>query len=249
MQQSLRNKLINEVRLLLGGGLVRIELTPDHYNLALDVALDRYRLRSPNSVEERFAFLELQMDEAEYILPNEIQEVRQIYRRTVTGTGSGTGANFDPFGAAFTNQITLGMGNGSGSLITYDLFAGYQKVIGVMFGLYVNFTWNHVSKMLTVHRKITANETVLLWVYLFRPEESLLQDQYARPWLRDYTLAKCKFMIGEVRSKFSNLPSPTGGGALNGDAIKNEAVAIMDNLEKEISLQTDSNIGYGIVIG
>ena len=249
MNQTARNKLINEVRLMLGGGMVRVELTPDHFDLAVDLALDRYRLKSPNSVQERFTFLELQAEQSEYTLPSEVQEVRQIYRRSVTGTGSGTGANFDPFGAAFTNQITLGMGNGSGSLVTYDLFAGFQELVGLMFGLHVMFTWDHVNKSLVVHRKFTGPETVLLWIYTFRPEETLLLDQYARPWLREYTMARCKFMLGEIRGKFASLPGPTGGGSLNGDAMKQEATAMMEKLEAEISTQVDSNQGYGFLIG
>jgi hypothetical protein len=158
-------------------------------------------------------------------------------------------ANFDPFGAAFTNQITLGMGNGSGSLVTYDLFAEFQETVGLMFGLHILFTWNHVTKKLSIARKMTAPETVALQVYMTRPEEELLQDQYARPWLREYTLARCKFMLGESRSKFGNLPGPTGGGSLNGDAMKQEAVAMMEKLDLEINTQVDSAVAYGFVIG
>ena len=40
---SFRQKLIREVRLALGEGMVKVELTPDHYEMAFDLALDRYR--------------------------------------------------------------------------------------------------------------------------------------------------------------------------------------------------------------
>ena len=52
MAQSQRQKLIKDIELSLGGGIVDIELDADHYNLSIDHALDRYRQRSSNSTEE-----------------------------------------------------------------------------------------------------------------------------------------------------------------------------------------------------
>ena len=51
---KIRNNVIKEVRLLLGDGMVDIELDPDHYDLAVDVALSKIRQRSENAVEEDF---------------------------------------------------------------------------------------------------------------------------------------------------------------------------------------------------
>ena len=39
---SARQKLLKEVRLLLGEGMVDVELDQEHYELAFDMALDRY---------------------------------------------------------------------------------------------------------------------------------------------------------------------------------------------------------------
>ena len=47
---------------------------------------------------------------------------------------------------------------------------------------------------------------VLIHVHLERPEDQLIQDPYLKSWMRDYTLAYCKKMLGEARSKFSALP-------------------------------------------
>ena len=43
---------------------------------------------------------------------------------------------------------------------------------------------------------------VLLHVHLERPEDELIKDPYLKSWMRDYTLAYCKKMLGEARSKF-----------------------------------------------
>ena len=75
---------------LLGGGMIDIELDPVHYETALTKALTRFRQRSDNSVEESYFFLPTIQDQNEYILPNEIVEVRKIFRRSI-GSRSGGG--------------------------------------------------------------------------------------------------------------------------------------------------------------
>lgn len=246
-----REILIKEVFRRLGGGMVKVELTPDHYEDALDFALATYRQRSSNSVEERFAFLELQPDQSEYYLPNEIQEVRQILRQGNGSAISGVGADFEPFAAAVNNNILLGSGSGAGmpSLVTYELFTGFQELVGTMFGFHIMFNWHPTRHRLDIMRKPAAKETVMLWVYAHRPDELILSDAYARPWLLRFTTAQAKVMLGEARSRFGTFVGPQGGTTLNGDALKAEGQQEMDNLLLELSNQVEQNVGYGFIVG
>jgi len=250
-----RAQILKEVRLLLGSGIIDLELDPEHYDIALDKALSRYRQRSGNSIEESFVFLDTQPDVQSYVLPNEVQEVRSIYRRTMGGTGAGTGASIDPFSLSFTNNIYMiqnpgQLGNsGAGFLATYDLAMGFQEMVGRMFGRDIQYTWDTGTKKLTLHRRFMHQETICLHVYNARPEEILLNDVYSRPWMRDYTIAVCKQIMGEARSKFSSVAGPQGGISMNGDALKQEALAEFERLELEIKTLIDSHEGYGLVIG
>lgn len=245
-----REKLIKEVWRRLGGGMVDVELTPDHFEDALNFALATYRQRSANSVEERFAFLELQPDTAEYTLPNEIQEVRQVFRAGVTGATSGVGNFFEPFGAQIANQTLLGSGStNQSSLVTYELFTGFQELVGTMFGAHLMFNWHPTRHRLDLIRKPRAIETVLLWVYATRPDELILQDTYARPWILRFTTAQAKIFLGEARSRFGTFVGPQGGTTLNGDALKSEGQAEIDNLLQEIANNVEQNIGYGFLFG
>ena len=244
-----RQKLLREVGLSLGVGMVRVELTPEHYELAFDLALDRYRQRSSNSVAERITFIDLQPEQTHYVLPKEITLVKQLYRRGTSGTASGTGTSFDPFGAAFVNQSSVGLGTGSGSLLTYELQAGFQETVGRMFGLFINYTWDPVNHTLVIGRHVKAKESLLAQIYVIKSDEEMLGDLYARPWLRDYTTAKCKIMLGEARSKFASIVGPQGGTSLNGDALKQEGLAELERLENEVANQIEQESGYGFVIG
>lgn len=246
----LRQKIIDEVRLMLGGQMVDLELDPEHYQTALNLAFDRYRQRSTNASEEAYMFLRLVYEQNEYYLPEEVVTVRQLFRR---GIGESTGGTqLDPFSLAYTNLYLLQAGAGGGytaGLLTFELFWQYLEQAGRMFGRDINFTYDMVSKKLTIVRKPTGGESIVLWVYKQRPDDAILQDMFARPWIRDYTLAWCKQMLGEAYSKFSTVIGPQGGTTLKGDPLKSEAQAIFERLEKEIDQYIDGSMPLGVVIG
>jgi hypothetical protein len=248
---SQKQEVYDYVYAMLGGGMVDVELDPIHYETALTKALTKFRQRSDNSVEESYIFLPLIEDTNDYILPNEIIEVRQIFRRSIgsrTGNGDG-GSLFEPFNLAYTQTYLLSGSTQLGGLATYDMFAGYQELVGRMFGSFIEFKWNSTTKKLTILQRPRAGENVMLMCYNYRPDSELLNDYLAKQWIKDYTLAACKFMLGEARSKFATIAGPQGGTSLNGDTLKAEAQAEMDKLEQDVSMAVAGGTGYGFLIG
>ena len=150
---QLRNEMIDYIRLRLGDQIVDVELDKEHYELAIKQALTKYRQKAQNAVEESYAFLNLIPDVQEYILPNNIMEVRQIFRRGIGSTAGTTASQFEPFSSGYLNTYMLVAGR-VGGLTNYELFASYQKLAMTMFGGYINYTWNKVTKKLTLVRKI-----------------------------------------------------------------------------------------------
>ena len=248
-----RNKVFDYCKLMLGDGMIDVELDPAHYEEALNRALNRYRQRSPNSVEESYLFLELIQDQNEYRLPDEVIEVREVFRRAI-GSRSGMGAGgtlFEPFNLAYTNTYLMS-GSMMGGLATYDAFAGYQKLVGRMFGSYIEFKWKPTTHILNIlQRPFAQGEQILIRSYNFRPDWVLLQDVYAKQWLKDYTLATCKQMLGQARSKFATIAGPGSGGMqLNGKDLISEAKEDLERLEKEIVENVvNGSAAYTFVIG
>ena len=146
-----RDDVISEIELRLGGQMVDVELDPEHYHLAIDKALERFRQRSENAVEESLMTLPLLADVNVYTLPNEVIEIKDIYRRGGGSTGISTSGGIEPFGAAFMNSHVLGSGmaggGGSGGLATFDFFAQKQELMDRLFGNEIIFTWNHLLRM------------------------------------------------------------------------------------------------------
>jgi hypothetical protein len=235
---------------MLGDGMIDIELDPIHYETALNRSLAVYRQRSDNAVEESYVTLTLNESQNDYILPKEIQQVRQIFRRSVgSRSGNGTGGTvFEPFNLAYTNTYLLSSTN-MGGLLTYELFAQYQELVGKMFGSFINFNWNPQSRKLSIMQRPRGQEDVMLWCYNTKPDFAIISDTYAGQWIKDYSLANCKMMLGQAREKFAQIAGPQGGSSLNGGALKTEAQSDLDRLTKELETLVAGGFGYTFIIG
>ena len=101
---SAKQEIFDYVKTRLGDGMIEVELDTKHINNAFVTAVDKFRQRSSNSVEESYGFLELRENQTQYTLPAEVINVSRIYRRTVGGASSSEGGTaFDPFELAYTN--------------------------------------------------------------------------------------------------------------------------------------------------
>ena len=245
-----RNRVFDYCKTMLGDGMVEVELDPKHYEIALDRAITKFRQRSSNAVEESYSFLELQQDVNEYRLPNEIITVQSIFRRAI-GSRSGLGAGgtlFEPFNLAYTNSYLLS-GSMMGGLATYHLFAGYQELVGKMFGSFINFNWIPQSHKLVIHQRPRTDESVMLLCYNTKPDFSIIDDVYSGQWIKDYTLANCKVMLGQAREKFASIAGPQGGTSLNGATLKQEGQAEMDKMIEDLKNLVPGGQGYSWIIG
>lgn len=254
---SMRAAIIDYIRMRLGDGIVDVELEKEHYEMGINQSLIKYRQRGQNSVEESYASLQLLPETQEYILPKEIQNVRAIFRRGIGSVTGTTASQFEPFASGYLNTYMLTAGR-VGGLTNYELFVDYQKLAMKMFGGYMNYTFNPVTKKLTVVRKmpyqgtnppIEQQETVLLWIYNTKPDQMIFNDTYAFPWIQEYAYSFCKRILGEARSKFSQIAGPQGGATLNGDALKQEAAEEMKDLEEQLKTYIDGSVPLTWVTG
>ncbi len=248
--EEIKQNIYDFCRTMLGDGMVDVELDPIHYQTALERTMSKFRQRSPNSVEESYVFLTLEKDKNDYKLPEEIVNVQSVFRRTLgSRTGGGTGTNFEPFNLAYTNTYLLNS-TMLGGIATYYMFASYQEMVGRIFGSYIEFQWiptTHVLRIL--QRPFTEGEVIMLRCQNYRPDYVIMEDYLAKQWIRDYTLANCKLMLGEARSKFGAIAGPGGSGQLNGGDLKAAAKEEIEKLEKELDLLVPGGTGYTFVIG
>lgn len=247
--KTLKEEVFEYVRYRLGEGMVDVELDPKHYEIAYQRAIGTYRQKAMNSTEESYAWLELQEDVNQYTLPDEVTEVRQIFRRTMSTATGPHSTSFDPFSAATLNVYLLNF-NYAGGLATYELYSEYRELASRMFGGYMNFTFNPNTKLLTLIRDPKGSgEVILLWTYNLKPEVQLLSELQISQWIKDFTYSAAKQMLGEARSKFGNLAGPQGGVSLNGDAIKSEAKEEIEKLLEDLKKYMDGSDPLTFIIG
>jgi len=246
---TLKQNLFDYVRLQLGSQIVDLELDAEHFEAAYQRTIGVYRQRAQNAYEESYTFLELVTNVNIYDLPQEVITVRQIYRRTFGDSTGPFASNFDPFSQASMNVYLMNF-NVAGGLATYEFYSDYVKMAGRMFGAYMNYTYNPVTKKLQLIRDPKGTgESVLMWTYNLKPEFNLLSDFQIQQWLRDYMVANCKMIIGEAREKFAQIAGPQGGSTLNGTAMKSEAQVQMDGLIEDLRRYVDGSQPLSFIIG
>jgi hypothetical protein len=246
---QLKQNLIEYVKLQLADQIIDIELDPAHYEAAYQKTIGTYRQRATNAYEEAYIFMELIQDVNIYTLPQEVVQVQQVFRRQFGNSTGPFASNFDPFAQASINVYLMNF-NVAGGLATYDFYTQYVELAARMFGGFMNYTWNPVSKKLQLIRDPKGTgENVLLWTWQLKPEIHLLQDFQIQQWIKDYMVANCKMIIGEAREKFASIAGPQGGGSLNGAAMKAEAKESMTDLIEQLKMYVDASQPLTWVIG
>jgi hypothetical protein len=236
---ELKEALFTNLRLRLGDGIIDIELDPQHYEAALNYTIKLYRQRAQNATAESYTLMTVIQNVDTYTLPQEFINVRALFRRTVGLETGPSSSSFDPFSSAILNTYLLNY-NYTGGMATYDFYAGYVELAARMFGGYVNYTFDPVTKVLRVVRDFKGTgERILVWADVQRPVEVLLQDPGAGVWIGDFTLATLKGIIGEAREKFGSIAGPGGGSTLNGTAMKAESKALQEALLDDLRKYQD----------
>jgi len=236
---ELKDALFTNLRLRLGDGIIDIELDPQHYEAAFNYTIKLYRQRAQNATAESYTLMTVIQNIDTYTLPQEFINVRALFRRTVGLETGPSSTSFDPFSSAILNTYLLNY-NYTGGMATYDFYAGYVELAARMFGGYVNYTFDPVTKVLRVVRDFKGTgERILVWADVQRPVEVLLQDPGAGVWIGDYVLAVLKGIIGEAREKFGTIAGPGGGTTLNGTAMKAESKALQEALLDDLRKYQD----------
>ena len=236
---ELKQALFQNIRYRLGDGIIDLELDPQHYEAAYNYAIKVYRQRAQNATAESYTLFTVEKNVDTYTLPSEFINVRSIFRRTVGLETGPSSSSFDPFSSAILNTYLLNY-NYAGGMATYDFYAGYVELAARMFGGYVIYTFDPVTKVLRIVRDPKGSgERILIWADVQRTQEVLLQDPSTGVWIGDWVFAVLKGIIGEAREKFASIAGPGGGTSLNGAAMKAESKQLQQELIEELKRYVD----------
>ena len=238
-------KLFYDNYILLGGSNIEVELEDEDYDTSFRSAVDTYRQMSTGSVYKSYGFLKLEARRSTYVLSERIDNVLKISRsRSLFGGSLGGSGAFESFGAATANTLLrggLGQNGAAFDLFSYDLVMQYQETLNRLFVNEMHFVFRPEANTLLITQVPNVEETVVLTVYILKSYEELLRDHFAYRWLREYTLAEMKVILGEKYRKFSTLPGAQGGTVMKGEQLISEAVNKKTELENDLLLYIDGH--------
>lgn len=242
-----RLRLIKVLKNQLGWPVQCVELKEEHFNVAIDNALDNYRAWSDAAYKMRYVLFTVIEGQQTYYLnsavdgTDKIVNVDKIHRLNILGANS---LNWDSnvYFQTFLNQY---YSSGYTDILSIHLMHSLSEDFQRIFAGDFTFLWDEPSRELLITRRIARTEKVILECMMERTEQELILDRYAKQFLQNWALAETKMQLGLIRSKFSSgTPGPGGAINLNGELLISEARQDMTELKEELF-----NYEYGGLVG
>lgn len=238
--QDERRQMIQRIKGMLGWPSVEVELTKEQMDIAIDMSLEVLRTRSSSAYKRGYFALQLHPRVQKYKLTdatvgfNKIVDIYYVYRSQATFLGTAQGNSV--YGQMAVQQL---FNMGKFDLLSYHMVSSYIKTMQQLFAAEIQFTWDERERQLWIMKDFTVPEQVIVDATIERTEQDLLTDRGTRNWLQMYATAQCRYMLADIRGKFSTLPGAGGGISLNSSDLRQKADAevmqCMDDLDNFIA--------------
>jgi len=106
-----------------------------------------------------------------------------------------------------------------------------KRLVGADF----DWEWDRAARKLRLSPAELVSGTV---IYYYTPKSLSLDNltPYEVRLIRQYAYAEAMEVLGQIRSKYSELPSSTGGVTLNGETLLANAEALRESLEEKAKM-------------
>jgi hypothetical protein len=239
-----RLALIDILKKQLGYPVTCVELTEDHFNIAIDNALEELRRRIDNAYKRVFIKLRVKPGQSIYYLndpalgTSKIVDVLKVSRTTTWGLL--TTADGGLYAQAILKDFF--MPGGQIDLVSVHLVHQLSETFGQLFASDFDFAFDEYSRELRLFKRVHAEEYVLIEASAEKTEQEMLVDRWMTQWIQGWALSECREMLGMIRSKFASLPGAGGGISLNGSELISQANEEKTELLRQIN---DYEVGNG----
>lgn len=248
LTSSERNQLIQTLKYQLGYPLVCTNLTDQHFNIAVDNAIQQLRTRADNAYFRQYLPILMQPNMQTIYLndptngSNRVVDVMKVHRLNIMGMS--TVGESGLYGQTFLNQLFYP--GAQVDLTTIYMIHQYAELFSLVFAGDIAFSWRETTRQLTLFRKAFNEEKILIEVSMEKTEQELLQDRYLMQWIQQWATAEAMMMQGRIRSKYTSLPGPGGGLSLNGADLIQQANEYFEDCNRQVM---DMEIGNGAEFG
>lgn len=238
-----RAELHEDVLKSLGHPVIRVNLSPEQIDRAIDWALKMFWKYHRNGSFENFLIYKVTEEDAQrgwVSIPSYIDAVVEVLPRTFAYNDF----SFATMDWQLQREAFLSL-NRFSTISAVDYTSVMQRVynLGHVLGQDNHpFTFNRYQRRMIPRFRIRADELLVMRVYENNDPERTDPDAIncAEVWddetLKSLAVSQCKQQWGLALSKFNNIQLP-GGVSLNGDALyqqgKDEEQSLMDEMSKE----------------
>lgn len=222
-------KLKRDIITHLGHGRVKVELTEEQVELAIEESIS---LLVPYFAHESSTYylMRTSPNQVEYSLPKGVHIVQDvIYNPSESILNSTIGFNriyaLESYGDAATFHMMLA--NVKTAQRVYDKVDSWELVNGNKIRIYPTPT-DEVNLILRVIGDITKASS----------------DQWT--WIKKYAQGEAMVILGRIRGKFGSVPSSQGQVSWDGDAMKSEGEELKARTLEEVKLR---NPVFALTVG
>lgn len=239
--------MANVLKRKLGWPQMCVELNDTDFNNAINEAISMARRRMDNAYTQKFIMLQAKQGQAIYYLndpANETDTIVDVIKINRSGAlGITMFNNGDVYMQQLLNDLTA---KGSVDLTTIHAITEYSELFERIFATDIGFIWNEAKRQLTLLKRLTRDDVLLLECACERTAQEMLQDRWLSDWLEDWAMAECKAKLGMIRTKYGTLPGPGGGITLNGAELTQQATEEFAELLRQVN---DLEVGNGGAFG
>ena len=218
----------------LGHPVVRVELSPFQIKTAIDEAVTNLDYHAPFWTTQLAAF-QTQAGINTYVLPTHIANNLSyvVYKKSLLSIQNMAGTlEFDFFIKYFQDNFLFSNFNVADYYLLQTHLESMRKVLGQ------EGAWDIINgNILQLYPTPVLNsQTVIL---VFRGLDTGTLHPYYRNWMQRFALAVSKGILGEIRGKYSSLPSPGGGATLNGKDLLQASMEEKKLLKEELLFEIE----------
>lgn len=252
-----KNELRNRIARDLGYPLIKIELTSDQIDDAIDDASDKFiKYTAGNATEEQYFAVILSSGTAIYDLPEGVITVIDYSEDSSSWGGVNqlfTVENYlyhlgyiDPFGMM-----------GRSGFISYHLALNFlDSYSRYLTNKYIYRYYSETNQIQVHPTPSKSGEFVLIRSYMLQgstfsswTKNNFYKWVYDQEWVRKYATALAKEKMGYIRRKFENFQSIGNVGiSLDGQSLIDEAREDKESLDEDLH-KKESYEGYGVIVG
>jgi hypothetical protein len=246
-----RIRLIKVLKAQLGWPQSCIELAEEQFNVAIDNALDNYRMWCDAAYRLNYIMFPLVPNQQTYFLNNQTQKtdrivnVMKIHRLNVLGIETANGNDAVWSSGILTSYYSAA----TVDILSLHLLSNLSEEFQRIFAGELTFLWDEPTRELFITRKVYRQEKVILECTMERSEQEIMVDRWSKQFIQNWALAECKEYLGMIRSRFSSgTPGAAGTITQNGELLLSEARQDMAELKQSaLDYEWGGHIGMGNV--